>query len=241
MSAPIRLPATAACGIYGHRGACAVAPENTLASFDAAIAMGVAGVECDIQLSKDGIPIVIHDDTLERTTNGTGCVKDHSLAALQQLNAGEHEGKTQRIVSLKELLDHINGRCPLFIEIKHAEATHTVVEHIMQAVIHGNWRYEQLICISFDHTAIYEARKLCEHLRTGAIFVGTPVSLAAMAEEAGAWSIHPGHKHLTPAMVEDAHRRNLHVLTWTVNTPQDRDRMQEMGVDGIFSDNPARL
>jgi glycerophosphoryl diester phosphodiesterase len=221
----------------GHRGACGYAPENTLLSFEKAISLGVDGIEFDIQLSKDGVPIVIHDDTLNRTTNGTGAVSDHTAAQLKQFDAGQG----QQLLTLEETLDAIAGRTRLFIELKAEHSTRPVVELIMQAVMHKSWRYEQLSVISFDHNQIAEARDLCEHIRTGALIVGIPTTLAKIAEEAGAWSINPGVHHITRALIDDAHRRNLRVLTWTVNDEHYKHKALDYGVDGIFSDYPDRL
>src|ERR1700730_9477951 len=97
----------------GHRGACGHAPENTLASMKKALDFGVHGFEFDIQMSKDGEPVVIHDDTLERTTNGKGLVSDFTLKELQQFDAGNGE----RIPSLRDVLDMVDKRCRLFIEL----------------------------------------------------------------------------------------------------------------------------
>lgn len=227
--------------ILGHRGACGIAPENTKASFDAALSCGVDGFEFDVQMSKDGEPIVIHDDTLERTTTGTGFVEDHTVNELKQFTAGEHQGVAQEIMTFKEVLDYIDGRCNLFIEIKNPNAIHAVIEQIMQAVMHGNWRYEQLYVISFNHPILVTAKKLCEHIRTCAVLVGVPTSLAQIAQDAGAWSINPGIYHTTPELVEDAHTRGLKVFAWTINEPRYLARAQRYGVDAIFSDVPHTL
>lgn len=225
----------------GHRGACGYAPENTRASFQKAIDMGVDGFEFDIQLSKDGHPVVIHDDTLDRTTSGKGLVKDFTLRELKELDAGMGKGERQEILTLEEVIDLTDKRCKLFIELKAEHSVHPVVEQVMHAVMHKGWRYEQLFVISFDHNQIAAARELCEHIHTSAIIVGIPVTLAQIAQEAGAWSINPGHNHLTQALVNDAHKRGLRVLTWTVNNRRDLHKVLSMGVDGVFGDFPDIL
>lgn len=227
--------------ILGHRGACSIAPENTCASFDAALSYGVDGFEFDIQMSKDGEPVVIHDDTLERTTNGTGFVDEYTAAELKRFTAGEYQGVAQQIMTFKEVLDHVDGRCNLYIEIKNPAATHAVVEQLMQAVMHGNWRYEQLYILSFNHSELVKAKQLCADLRTCALIVGIPTSLAKIAEDAGAWSINPAIDHITQELVDDAHARGLKVLAWTVNEPRYLARAQRYGVDGVFSDTPQSL
>lgn len=223
--------------VIGHRGACGYAPENTLASFRKALELGVHGFEFDIQMSSDGEPVVIHDATLDRTTNGTGQVSDHSLAELQQLNAGEGE----IIPSFRNLLDLVDKRCRLFVELKAEHCTQAVVDIITEYVEHLGWNYEQFFVCSFDHMQIAAVRALNPDIRTCALLVGIPVTLAEIAVEAGAWSIHPCIHHLNQALVDDAHRRGLKVFTWTVDEPHDIAKARAFGVDGIFSNYPDRL
>jgi len=221
----------------GHRGACGHAPENTLLSMRKAIELGVHGFEFDIQLSRDGEAIVIHDDTLERTTNGKGFVHDYTLAELQELDAGGGE----KIPSLANVLDMVDKRCRLFIELKAEHAATTVTKLITHYVEHFGWSYEQLFVCSFDHLQIVSVRAINPQIRTCALIVGIPVSLAAIAEEAGAWAINPNIHHMTKALVDDAHKRGLKVITWTCNDPRDITRAKSLGVDGIISDFPDRL
>ena len=221
----------------GHRGACGHAPENTLLSMRKAIELGVHGFEFDIQLSRDGEAIVIHDDTLERTTNGKGFVHDYTLAELQELDAGGGE----KIPSLANVLDMVDKRCRLFIELKAEHAATTVTKLITHYVELFGWSYEQLFVCSFDHLQIVSVRAINPQIRTCALIVGIPVSLAAIAEEAGAWAINPNIHHMTKALVDDARKRGLKVITWTCNDPRDITRAKSLGVDGIISDFPDRL
>ena len=220
----------------GHRGACGHAPENTLLSIEKALAFGVDGFEFDIQLSKDGHPMVIHDDTLERTTNGHGQVAHYTLAQLQTFDAGQG----QTIPSLQDVITLVNKRCRLFIELKADQATPAVVDHITQSIQAG-WDYDHFYLCAFDHAQLLAARKLNPHIRTCALFAGIPVQLASLAEDAGAWSINPCIHHINQNLVDDAHKRNLRVLTWTVNHQPHIDKARGLGVDGIFSDFPDRL
>jgi glycerophosphoryl diester phosphodiesterase len=221
----------------GHRGACGHAPENTLLSMRKALELGVHGFEFDIQMSKDGEPVVIHDDTLPRTTNGTGLVAAHTFKELQQFDAG----KGEKIPSLRNVLDFVDKRCRLFIELKAEHATEAVADILKHYVANFGWTYEQLFVVSFDHTQLAAMRAINSDIRTGALIVGIPVSLAAIAVEAGAWSINPGVHHTTKALVDDAHKRGLKVLTWTANQPEHIAKAKSLGVDGIFSDFPERL
>lgn len=221
----------------GHRGACGHAPENTLASMRKAIELGCDGFEFDIQLSKDGIPVVIHDDTLERTTNGKGLVSDFTLAELRELNAGNGE----KIPSLSDVITMVDKRTKLFIELKAENSVGPVADIIIHSVKHLSWSYEQFFVCSFNHQQIKEIHSYIAEIRTCALMVGIPVSLAQIAVEAGAWSLNPAIYHTNQALVDDAHARGLKILVWTANKADEIARARALGVDGIFSNFPDRL
>ena len=221
----------------GHRGACGYAPENTLLSFRKALELGVHGFEFDIQLSQEGEPVVIHDDTLERTTNGTGAVSQHSLEQLQSYDAG----KGERIPSLRQVFDLVDKRCRLFIELKAEGCEEAVEDIIAHCVAQQGWNYEQCFVCAFDHAQIAHIRQLNPDIRTCALIAGIPVSLAAIASEAGAWAINPNIHHMNKELVDDAHKRDLKVITWTANTPHLIAKAKALKVDGIISDYPDRI
>lgn len=221
----------------GHRGACGYAPENTLASMRKALELGVDGFEFDIQLSKDGVPVVIHDDTLERTTGGKGLVSDFTLKELQELDAGNGE----KIPSLQEVINMVDRRTRLFIELKAENSTKPVVDIINNAVKNLGWNYEHFFICSFNHQQIAESRTLIPEVRTCALLVGIPVSLAQIAVEAGAWSLSPAIHHINQALVDDAHARGLKVLVWTADKPEEIAKARALKVDGIISNFPDRL
>jgi glycerophosphoryl diester phosphodiesterase len=221
----------------GHRGACGHEPENTLLSIKKALEFGVDGIEFDIQVSKDGEPVVIHDDTLERTTNGKGAVSEYTLAELQKFDAG----KGEKIPSLRQLFDVVDKRCRLFIELKAHDCTEAVAELTKHYVAKGGWSYEQLFICAFDHQQLIDMRNLNANLRTCALIAGIPVTLAQIASEARAWAINPNIHHMNQELVDDAHRRNLKVITWTANTPAEIAHAKVLGVDGIISNYPDRI
>ncbi|MDX1975973.1 MAG: glycerophosphodiester phosphodiesterase family protein [Rickettsiales bacterium] len=221
----------------GHRGACGHAPENTLLSIRKALELGVHGIEFDIQLSKDGVPVVIHDDTLERTTSGKGLVSDYTATELQTFDAG----KGELIPTLQQVLDLVDKRCRLLIELKAPNSVKPVVRVIEQAIAQLGWTYEQLYICSFDHRQIAEVKTLNMDIRTCALLVGIPLALAELASDAAAWALNPNVHHIDQALVDDAHKRGLKVIVWTANTPGDIQTMQALGVDGIISDYPDRI
>ncbi len=221
----------------GHRGACGYAPENTLASMRKAIELGVYGFEFDIQLSKDGIPVVIHDETLERTTNGNGLVSDFTLKELQEFDAGNGE----KIPSLQDVINMVDKRTRLFVELKAEASTKPVADIINNAAKNLGWGYEQFFICSFNHQQIAQSRKFIPEVRTCALLVGIPVTLAQIAVEAGAWSLNPAVHHTNKALVDDAHKRGLKVMVWTADKPEEIAKARALKVDGIISNFPDRI
>lgn len=220
----------------GHRGACGYAPENTLASIRKALEFGVDMLEFDVRCCASGEVVVIHDATLERTTNGAGFVDKTTLTQLKMLDAGSGE----RIPTLIEALDLINRRCGVLIEMKD-EACTAPTARIIADYVRKGWHYNQLVVVSFDHTQLVRIRTLDSNLMVGANIVAVPVDLAAFGEKCGAWSINAGHDHLPPALVRDAQARGLKVFAWTVNRPEEIEQVRTLGVDGIISNFPDRL
>ncbi len=221
----------------GHRGACGHVPENTLASMRKAIELGVDGFEFDIQLSKDGVPVVIHDDTLDRTTNGKGLVSDFTLKELQGFDAGNGE----KIPSLQDVINMVDKQTRLFIELKAKTSTKPVADIINYAVQNLVWNYDQFFICSFNHQQIAESRALIPEVRTCALLVGIPVTLSQIAIEAGAWSINPSIHHINQELVDDARKRGLKVMVWTADRPEEITRARTLKVDGIISNFPDRL
>jgi glycerophosphoryl diester phosphodiesterase len=221
---------------FGHRGACGYAPENTGLSVRKALELGADGVEVDVHFV-DGQLMVIHDDTLERTTNGRGRVANQSFAYLRSLDAGLGE----RIPTLAEIFDAVNRRAVINIELKGPHTAAPVAALIAEYVNRRGWSYDDFLVSSFDGTRIREAKQLCPEIRTGALIGKASRSLAQFAEDLGAWSLHTSKRCVTSKLVADAHRRGLRVFVFTINQPEEIVRMKKLGVDGIFSDFPERV
>ena len=221
----------------GHRGACGYAPENTLLSLRKALELGVDGIEFDVHVCKGGDVVVMHDDTLERTTSGRGKVADHTLAELKTLDAGQG----QRVPTLEEFIRAAQGRT-LYIELKEPDSMQPVADIVTRFVEKEGLRYEQLVVISFLFDTLSELKRRYPDILTG---VGVEGALAddfmAQARDAGMWAINPDIAELTQDFVDAAHAHDLKVLTWTANTPEDIARAKAYGVDGIISDYPDRV
>ena len=229
--------------IIGHRGASAHAPENTFAAFERAVQLGAGFIETDLQLTRDARFVAIHDATLERTTNGRGAVRDHTLAELQRLDAGtwfDRQFMDQRIPTLEEVLEFASRHdMAFYLEIKSNSAWgmhHTLVGALRKADIAA-----RTIVISFDAATLESVRRLEPAMMTGLLVQDADGDHVKRALEVGARQLCPRFDLVTPELVQSAHRADLHVATWTVN---DADKMMaaiDFGVDGIMSDRPDRL
>jgi glycerophosphoryl diester phosphodiesterase len=221
---------------FGHRGARGYEPENTLRSVRKALALGADGVEVDVYWVDEHL-VVIHDDTLGRTTDGVGPVAEKSFGYLRSLDAG----KGERIPTLSEVFDAVNRRAVINVELKGPGTAGPVVQLIKEYVRSHSWRYEDFLISSFDLARIEIARRLLPDIRTGALIEKVPSNLAAFAESLGAWSLHPSKRFVTPELVVDAHRRGLKVYVYTINRPAEIATVTALGVDGVFTDYPDRV
>ncbi|MFZ6035933.1 MAG: glycerophosphodiester phosphodiesterase [Patescibacteria group bacterium] len=224
--------------IIGHRGAAGSRPENTLPSFAAAQKMGVSMVECDVHVCKTGDLIVIHDETVDRTTNGTGAVSDLTRHELQQLDAGGGA----YVPTLDELLILLDHRCSINIELKGVGTAHPVAQKISEYVQKHSWTLRQFLISSFDHPQLRELKQLQPDIAIGVLFGSDmPAQPIAYASAMRAYSVNPDNKSITNELVTAAHQAGLKVFTYTVNAPADYDRVTGCHVDGIFTDFPERF
>ena len=219
----------------GHRGAKGHAPENTVRSIRKAIELGAHCVEVDVWYV-DRHLVVFHDERLERTTNGTGYISEQAYDHLRTLDAGDGE----RIPTLEEVLETVDLRVGVNIELNGPDTAHPVAECIATFRERG-WRDTLFLVSSFDHGELVELRRLDPRISIGALIAGPPAGGAGFAEALGAYSVHPAYKRVDRRFIEDAHSRGLRVFVYTVNHPSDIARMRELGVDGVFTDYPERV
>jgi len=220
--------------IIGHRGACGYEPENTLRSFQRAIDMGIKMIELDVFVCASGELVVIHDQTLERTTNGIGNVEDLTWKSLQHLDAG----KGERIPLLSQVLDLVDKRIILNIELKGAHTEKPVANLIHEYVKNRAWSYENFVVSSFDHYAVCEFHELCPQVKTGVIFECNPIGYADIVERAQANYAINFYESLTKEFIDDAHSRGIRIFAYTVNTKPLAIKLQQLGIDGIFTNYP---
>ena len=222
--------------LFAHRGAKGYEPENTLSAFTKALDLGAGWIEADVYLVEDEI-VVIHDDRLERTTNGSGYVTDSSLEYLRSLDAG----KGQHIPFLTEVLALIDGKAGINIELKGPGTAAHVARLIDQHLAASKWHRDQFIVSSFDHPELFAFRQLMPEIRIGALTANIPLGYAEFAEPFNAWSIHASIEFINREFVDDAHQRGMKMFVYTVNHWDDYARLRELAVDGIFSDFPDRF
>lgn len=221
----------------GHRGAKGHAPENTLISFQKAIELGVDGIELDVHLTSDNHLVVIHDDTLDRTTSGTGVVSSFTLAELKSLRIDN----LYEIPTLQEMLDFIDKKIFLNIELKGKNTAKPVTDLIERYILEKNWTYEHFIVSSFDWNALQEIRSLNPEIAIG-VLTQTNLALAiGFADFTKAKSIHPYFHLLNQENSTVMQEKGFHVFPWTVNEQEDIQKIKSLRVDGIISDFPDRL
>jgi len=232
--------------IIGHRGYPAKYPENTLAAFQAAIDAGAVMIELDVMLSRDRKVVVIHDATLERTTNGKGSVADFTLAELQQLDAGswfDAQFADQQLPALSEVLDQVNGRAYVNIEIKsEAYQSHHPPDAIEKQVVEllRQKKLVDSVIISSFNVKFLEQIASMKQAPAIAFISENPADekTVQMCTRLKVFSWHPDHKIVTPEQVELMHARGIKVFPWTVNELEDFDAMQDLKVEGVITNDP---
>tara|TARA_B100000676_G_scaffold84630_1_gene84697 strand:- start:2466 stop:3164 length:699 start_codon:yes stop_codon:yes gene_type:complete len=216
----------------GHRGACGHAPENTLASFELAIDMGCPWIELDVYAVGDEL-VVIHDDDVDRTTNGTGAVMELPLPELRALDAGNGE----QIPLLREVCELAEGRCGINIELKGPDTAAPVCALLDDLTAGAAWAPEHFLLSSFRHAELARASRRYRH----APLFGRAADFVAIGRTHNAFSINLSLRLTDAATVEQAHAAGLRVYVYTVNEPADIERMRAIGVDGVFTNYPDRV
>lgn len=217
--------------IYAHRGASGRLPENTLAAFAGAIADGADGVELDLHASADGVPVVVHDRDLARTTTGAGHVDAHPLADLRRLDAGAGE----RIPTLAEALALLAGRLRLDLEIKQPGIERTVLE-LLRGYPAAQW-----VVSSFDWDVLRIVRALDPDADLWPLAEDVDGTLVAAARELGARAVALHHAAFTDAAADRLRSAGLAVMAWTVNNGTEARRVRDLGALALCTDRPAEI
>jgi glycerophosphoryl diester phosphodiesterase len=226
-----------------HRGASGYAPENTLAAFRRAVSQGVTFIETDLHLTRDAHFVAIHDETLERTTNGHGPIQQLTLAEARRLDAGSwfaSEFIGERIPTLDDILEFARKNDVVFyLEIK--PGAFWGGEHALIGALRSSGEIARVVVISFEPAILASLRSIEPTLMTGMLYDGKIQNPFEKATEIGARQIAIRGDLVTPNFLQEAHSRDLQVVCWTINSPAHMRLLMSAGVDGIMSDYPDRL
>ncbi len=247
--------------IIGHRGAAADAPENTLASFKLAIEAGANGVEFDVRLARDGVPVIIHDETLQRTAHIQKRVADLSAAELQEVNVGSWFSRSkkattdkfaaERVPTLQQLFDlFASNDALLYLEMKCVSSERTQLAATCCRLITEHSSRERVIVESFDLAAIEAVKSIEPSIRTAALFepkfsnassLLTGQRLVDLAKSAGADEIALHYKIASRRLISKAQLNGLTVVVWTVDNPDWIERARALSVDALITNDPAMM
>lgn len=232
--------------VLAHRGASAYAPENTLAAFNLAFEMGADGIELDVTLTKDGVPVVIHDDTVDRTTNGQGAVKAMTLEQIKQLDASYtfEKYRGEKIPTLVEVLRAVGKRGIVNIELKSTTLKTDGIEAATLAAIQDTGTFDNVIISSFNPFALQRMFALEPRLPRGLLYApNLPLYLrrAWLRPLAHATAMHPHCSMIDAKFVAWAKDKGLKINTWTTDDPAEMKRLCDLGVDAIMTNKPDVL
>jgi glycerophosphoryl diester phosphodiesterase len=214
--------------IIAHRGASYIEPENTLRSFRKALDMGADAIEFDVRFSKDNIPIIIHDDTVDRTTNGKGKVNNMLFSELRKLDAGMGE----QIPTLQEALNLIDRKALILIELKERYHEDIILKEVLLRNLLDN-----VIFISFHYDVLNRLRNLNNNVKTGYLYYKPPAPINE-ASQNNAFAILPRYNMISSRIITWAHSKGLKVYAWTVDDPNKAMELVKEGVDGIATNKP---
>jgi len=221
----------------GHRGAKGHLAENTLESIELALSFGVDAIEIDVHRCKSGELVVIHDFTLDRTTNGSGEVIEYNLAELKEFLI---EGK-YKIPLLTEVLDLIEGKCEINIELKGTNTAEKTCDIVRDYVTNKGWKYTDFILSSFQNNELYEVFKIDKKIPIGILSKASVTEAIELGKKLKAVAIHPSIGITSRDNVKQCHQAGFKINVWTVNDLKSIERMTNFGVDGIISDFPDLL
>jgi len=240
--------------VIRHRGASTLAPENTLSSVDAALKFKPARIEIDVQQTSDGIVILMHDNTLDRTTNGSGLIKEKDFLEISKLDAGSwfsESFKNEKIPTLESVLELIDGKCQLVIEIKKGSEYYPDIEKNILNIIKKKGAEKWVMIHSFDYNVLERVHNLNPKIALQKLFIGnfkfTPYVFSDKAENLNI-SNYPyiteyslNYIFANRGIIEFLKSNGKKVNVWTVNDIEKANELISIGIDGIFTDNPNLL
>ena len=230
--------------IWGHRGASGYAPENTLPAFQMAADMGADGVELDIQMTKDGVIVVCHDETIDRTSTGKGWLKDYTFDELRRLDFsnGNAAYEGTKIPTMEEVLDLLDPTgLTINIELKTGIIFYDRIEEkILELVRRKGWQ-NRVIYSSFNHYTVRRIKELDPSAKVGLLYGDGPIDMPGYGKRLQADALHPAFYNLQcPNYMEDCRKNSLDVNVWTVNSAADLRACRKYGVNAVITNYPAK-
>jgi len=223
--------------VIGHRGAMGHETENTLASIQKALDLNVDMIEIDVFKIASGEIAVFHDKKIDRLTNGSGDIENLNLEALKSLTVkGNH-----KIPLLIEVLDVIDHKVPLNIELKGPGTSEDIIQIINSYLVNGGWSLDDFLISSFNWEELKEMRRINNDIAIAVLTEENPLDAIAIAKELKAVAINPNYLGLTKENVSEIKSQGFKIFTWTVNDKEQISKMRELGVDGIFTNYPERV
>lgn len=222
--------------LYAHRGVMASYPENTMSAFRAAIDAEADGIEADVHMTKDGELVLIHDETIDRTTDGHGQIAMMRLSELRRVNAGVKFDITERIPTLEELLELCQGTSlRLNVEVKtDIERYPGIEERLQAAIVNQHFPAEQIVFSSFNHATLKRLNELEPEIECALLLAQPLYDLEHYARRMGATAIHPSVRTLTDQEIISLQQTGLVIRPYTVKTADQLERFRRLGVDAVF-------
>ena len=231
--------------VWAHRGASGYYPENTIAAFEGAIKQKADGIELDVHLSKDGYIIVCHDETLNRTTNGKGFIKQFDLFELKQLDAGawyDKKFKGEKLPLLEEVIDLIKGtKMEINIELKAGSIFYPGIEEKVIKMIDKYKIREQAIISSFDHYSLVKIKEIDKDIKTGILYSEALYKPVDYVKTTKANALHPYYITLTKEVVEEAKALGIDVNPYTINKEEHIRLIKQLNVNAIITNYPDKV
>ncbi|MBN2039699.1 MAG: glycerophosphodiester phosphodiesterase [Spirochaetes bacterium] len=222
-----------------HRGAMGIEPENTLLSFQKAVELKAEMLEMDVHICKSGEAVIIHDNTVDRTTNGSGYIRDMAYSELRKLDAG----KGEKIPRLEEVLDSFSN-IKINLELKGEAAAQPVFDIIKKYVNSEKWEYESFYISSFNHRLLLQFISMMNNnssIKISPLVEGIPLDLSVFISRLNAYSLNISNEFVNSEIISEAHDKGMKVFVYVINDQDELRRMQSLEIDGYFTNYPGSL
>jgi len=230
---------------YAHRGASGYFPENTMLSFRKAIELGATGIETDVQMTSDGVLVLIHDENISRTTNGLGLVKDFTYGSLNKLDAGSwfnDNYNSEKIPTAEQLIVLAKSNNMLLnLEIKNGEVTYPGIEEKLIKMLYKYNYADKVMLSSFNHYSMVHCKEISKEIKTGLLYMSGLYQPEIYCKHTGADALHPYFRSINKEIIDNAKKRGLLVNPFTVNEEAHMKNLIISGVDGLITNYPDKL